>query len=119
VWYADAGAQVREAVTAGTQTGPAARAGGGPLEVIRGHPLIAYFVIACAFTWTYDLLFLVLFWLPDVLGRDTLRDFGPSVAALVVTAVTAGKSGLRRFFQRFLMWRASPVWYVFIFVGVH
>ncbi|MBJ7601016.1 CPBP family intramembrane glutamic endopeptidase [Candidatus Nephthysia bennettiae] len=40
------------------------------------------------------------------------------MAALVVTAVIAGKPGLRRFFQRFLLWRANPIWYLFIFVGV-
>ena len=75
----------------------------GSLRLIRRHPLISYFVIAYAFTWTYDLLFLVLFPIPDVAGRSTPRDFGPAVAALVVTAVIAGKSGLRQFFQRFLI----------------
>jgi membrane protease YdiL (CAAX protease family) len=86
--------------------------------VIRRHPLISYFVIAFAFTWTYDLLFLVSFPVPDIPGRSTPRDFGPSVAALVVVAAISGKSGLRRFFQRFLLWRVKPVWYLFIFVGV-
>jgi membrane protease YdiL (CAAX protease family) len=93
-------------------------AGRGPLGLIRRHPLISFFVIAYAFTWTYDLLFLVFFPVPDIPGRSTPRDFGPSVAALVVTAVISGKSGLRRFFQRFLVWRVNPIWYLFIFVGV-
>ncbi len=90
----------------------------GLLRLIRRYPLIAFFVIAYAFTSTYDLLFLVLFPVPDILGRSTPRDFGPSVAALVVTAVISGRPGLRRFFQRFLMWRVNPSWYLFIFVGV-
>lgn len=92
--------------------------GGGPLKLIRRHPLISYFAIAYAFSWTYDLLFLVRFPLPDVPGRSTPRDFGPSVAALVVTAVIAGKPGLKQFFQRFLIWRVNAVWYLFIFVAV-
>jgi len=95
------------------------RSGGrGPRQIIRRHPLIAYFVIAFAFTWAYDLLFLVSFPLPDVLGRSTPRDFGPSIAALVVTAVIAGKPGLKRLFRRLLQWRVSAVWYIFIFAGV-
>jgi hypothetical protein len=73
--------------------------GGGPLRLIRRHPLISFFIIAFASTWTYDLLFLVFFPIPDIPGRSTPRDFGPSGAALVVTAVVSGKSGLRRFFQ--------------------
>jgi uncharacterized protein len=93
-------------------------AGGGPLGLIRRHPLISFFVIAYAFTWTYDRLFLVFFPIPDIPGRSTPRDFGPSVAALVVIAVISGKPGLRRFFQRFLVWRVNPIWYLFIFVGV-
>jgi membrane protease YdiL (CAAX protease family) len=60
----------------------------------------------------------VFFPIPDIPGRSTPRDFGPSVAALVVIAVISGKPGLRRFFQRFLVWRVNPIWYLFIFVGV-
>src|SRR5439155_24601806 len=63
-------------------------------------------------------LFLVLFPLPDVLGRTTPRDFGPSVAALIMTAALAGKPGLRRFFRRLLLWRVPVVWYLFILLGV-
>src|SRR2546423_509777 len=81
-----------------------------PLQLLRRYPLLCYFLIAYAFTWTYDLLFLVLFPLPDVLGRTTPRDFGPSVAALIMTAALAGKPGLRRFFRRLLLWRVPVVW---------
>ncbi|HEY4868173.1 MAG TPA: type II CAAX endopeptidase family protein [Candidatus Dormibacteraeota bacterium] len=105
-------------MTQTTETQQPQVAGRGPLGLIRRHPLISFFVIAIAFTWTYDLLFLVAFPVPDVPGRSTPRDFGPSVAALVVTAVISGKPGLRRFFQRFRVWRVNPIWYLFIFVGV-
>ncbi len=89
------------------------------LELIRGHPLISYFVIAYAFTWTYDLLFLVLFPIPDVgPNRAAPRDLGPSVAALIVTATVAGRMGLKQFFKRFLIWRVNIGWYLFIVVGV-
>src|SRR5207245_9138046 len=86
--------------------------------IIRSHPLISYFVIAVACTWIYDLLFLVSFPLPDIPGRSAPRDLGPSVAALVVTAIIAGRAGLKGLFRRFLLWRVSAVWYLFIFAGV-
>jgi membrane protease YdiL (CAAX protease family) len=88
------------------------------LALPRQHPLVCYFVIAYAFTWTYDLLFLVLFPLPDVLGRSAPRDLGPSVAALVMTAVVAGKPGLKRLCQRLVLWRVNVVWYLFVALGV-
>src|SRR5437879_9474524 len=90
----------------------------GPLQIVRSHPLISFVVIAFAFTWTYDLLFLVSFPLPDVVWRSAPRDLGPSVAALVVTAVIAGRSGLKGLFQRLLLWRVSATWDLFIFAGV-
>src|SRR5439155_16889541 len=65
-----------------------------------------------------DLLGLVPCPLPDVVCRSAPRDLGPSVAALVVTAVIAGRPGLKGLFQRLLLWRVSAIWYLFIFVGV-
>lgn len=79
------------------------------LALLRQQPLICYFVIAYAFTWTYDLLFLVLFPLPDVLGRSAPRDLGPSVAAIIMTAAVAGKPGLKRLGQRLVLWRVNAV----------
>jgi membrane protease YdiL (CAAX protease family) len=89
-----------------------------PVQLIRRHPLIAYFVIAYAFTWTYDLLFLVLFPVPDILNRSAPRDLGPSVAAAVVTATVTGRAGLRRLGRRLLLWRVNVGWYLFIALGV-
>jgi membrane protease YdiL (CAAX protease family) len=94
----------------------------GPLhqvrQLVRRHPLFFYFLIAYAFTWTYDLLFLVLFPLPDDLPRSAPRDLGPSLAALVVTATVGGKPGLRDLGRRLVRWRVHPVWYLLAFVGV-
>jgi membrane protease YdiL (CAAX protease family) len=88
------------------------------LALLRQQPLICYFVIAYAFTWTYDLLFLVLFPLPDVLGRSAPRDLGPSVAAIIMTAAVAGKPGLKRLGQRLVLWRVNVGWYLVVALGV-
>jgi membrane protease YdiL (CAAX protease family) len=101
-----------------TALGPAAARRASPLALLRRYPLPCYFVIACAVTWTYDLLFLILFPLPDVLGRTTPRDFGPTVAALVVTAAIAGRPGLRDLRRRLVLWRVRAGWYLVPFLGV-
>src|SRR5215467_8942096 len=87
-------------------------------KLIRKHPVISFFVIAFAFTWTYDLVFLVAFPLPDVPGRSTPRDFGPSVAALVVTGVVAGKPGIKALLKRLLIFRVHVVWYLFAALAI-
>src|SRR5438309_1102741 len=70
-------ARCRGCLMQAIETSQAQTGRGGPLQVVRRHPLISYFLIAFAFTWAYDLVFLVFFPLPDVLGRSTPRDLGP------------------------------------------
>jgi hypothetical protein len=61
--------------------------------LLRRYPLLSYFLIAYAFTSAFDLLVVVR--LPP--GAPSFpRDFGPSLAALIVTAATAGRPGLKR-----------------------
>src|SRR4029450_10810537 len=71
------------------------------LQFLRRHPLLSYFVIAYAFTSAYDLLILRPF--PDFVSFP--RDFGPSLAAVIVTAAVAGKSGLTQLLRRLVLWR--------------
>ena len=104
-------------MTVATALAPAARPN-RLLWLLRRYPLLGYFLIAYAFTWTYDLLFLILFPLPDFPGSHTPRDFGPAVAALVVTAATAGKPGVRRLLRRLVLWRVHPGWYLFALLGI-
>jgi uncharacterized protein len=105
-------------MTPATALGPTAARRNRALQLLRRYPLLAYFLIAYAFTWTYDLLFLVLFALPDFPGSHTPRDFGPSLAALVVTAATAGRPGVRRLLRRLVLWRVHPGWYLFALLGI-
>ena len=97
---------------------------------IRRHPLIAYFMLAFVGTWA--------FWLPMALQRDThalavlqitippmvqLVAFmlgvwaGPLLAALTVTLVTAGRSGVRQLLWRCVDWRVGLHWYLVITLG--
>jgi uncharacterized protein len=66
--------------------------------LIKRHPLPAFFVLAYAFSW----------W---ALPLGAFLPPGPLFAALVVTAVIDGRSGLRRLRSRLLRWRLGWRWY--------
>jgi membrane protease YdiL (CAAX protease family) len=85
------------------------------LGLFRRFPLASFFVLAYAWTW--------LCWWPIAaasaarvslpISREclaTLGQFGPFVAALVVTYASSSREGLCKFLSRFVRWRASPAW---------
>jgi membrane protease YdiL (CAAX protease family) len=47
-----------------------------------------------------------------------LHTFGPAVAAVALTILIAGKSGLDELRQRIRQWRAPWLWYLFILIGI-
>src|SRR5215212_9037176 len=67
-------------------------------QPIRRHPLVAFFVLACALSW----------W-PVAFGA--FLPFGPLVSALIVTSVLEGRSGRRTLWRRLLQWRVGLRWY--------
>ena len=73
---------------------------------MRKHPLIAFFVLAYLLTWwTYPLLkFSPLLGIPGL--------FGPALAAIIMAAVTDGKSGVKALLSRAVLWRVGLRWYV-------
>jgi membrane protease YdiL (CAAX protease family) len=96
--------------------------GASPLNrLIRRYPLTAFVILAYAFSWPYMLL--------DALGSHAWLAFrlpmllwipmgyGPTFAALIVTAALAGKSGIRALLGRLLIWRVSWPWYAVTLFG--
>lgn len=105
---------------------------GGPIGAVRRHPLVAFFVLAYAASW--------LTWLPYVLSADGLGvlDFrfpkvlgstqisgvlpgayiGPLGSALLVTAISGGRDGLRCWRQRLFRMRVRWYWYLIVLTGV-
>ena len=93
---------------------------------IRSHPLVAYFVIAFAGTWILFVPILLsgkglgLIPLPDAAGLIlfVLATYaGPFLAALAVTRILDGATGLRAWFQRMLQWRVGILWYLIVLIG--
>ena len=91
---------------------------GRPLQLLRRYPLTSFFVMAYAISWTYVIVFLVVWPLPDTIVTDTPELLGPVVAGFVMTAVMAGKAGVRQLLRRFVLWRVGAIWYLVALVGV-
>ncbi len=87
---------------------------------MKRHSLLAYFVLAYGLAWLMWIPLLALSqdglgWLPfklPVLPLVILGGFTPAAAAVIVTSVVEGRSGLARFLRRFIRWRVSFKWYV-------
>jgi membrane protease YdiL (CAAX protease family) len=73
--------------------------------MVKRHPLIAFFVLAYAFSWWP--------WIFSALGLidSPIAGFGPFLAALVVLALTEGRRGVGKLLRRMVQWRVGPGWY--------
>ena len=68
------------------------------MSVVRRHPVLTFFILACVLSWTA--LFWQSFFAPGVL-----------VAALIVVFLTEGVAGLKAMGSRLIRWRVSWIWY--------
>lgn len=87
-------------------------------EFVRKHSLIVFFILAYTFTWLH--------WLPEAAaGRGwidyqtpfalvLIAGYGPALAAILVTALASGRSGLKDLWARLVRWRVAPVWYLIV-----
>jgi membrane protease YdiL (CAAX protease family) len=78
----------------------------GIKSLVKRHPVVVYFVLAYALTWALAPL-LTISLLLGVVGLMM-----PAVAAVVVTAVTESKRGVKSLLRRLKLWRAGLRWYV-------
>ncbi|WP_448719779.1 CPBP family glutamic-type intramembrane protease [Microbacterium natoriense] len=96
--------------------------------VIARHPLVSFFVLANALSWSA--------WTPYILSNNGLGvwDYtfelgqltgmlpgaylGPITSALIVTALTGGAAGLRQWGARLWRWRVRWHWYAIAVLGV-
>jgi len=88
---------------------------------IQQHTLFSYFFLAYAISWILFIPYVLAEW--GILQGDytlfyILHVFGPALAAIVVTAIIAGKSGLHELRHHIRHWRAPWQWYLFILVGI-
>src|SRR4051794_37418865 len=79
--------------------------------LLRRYPLLSFFGIAFAISWTYVIVLEVIWPLPDTIVTDTPVLLGPVVAGFVMTAVTTGREGVRELRARIVAWRVPARWY--------
>lgn len=70
---------------------------------LKKHQIIIFFALTFVVTW-----------LPWIVSGSGWFIWGPSLIGLLMTAVVAGKEGLRELFQRTLRWRIGIKWYVVV-----
>src|SRR5918998_2021331 len=75
------------------------------MSVVRRHPLIAFFVLAYAFSWWAWPLYAL------GLAPGAIVGFGPFFAAVVVLALTGGRAGVMNLLRGMVRWRVAPLWY--------
>jgi membrane protease YdiL (CAAX protease family) len=83
--------------------------GRGIVAAVRRHPLGAFYLLTFALSWAY--------WIPDALTGGHRSHFpgllGPAIAAITITGLTRGPTGLRELGSRMLRWRVVPArWYL-------
>jgi len=86
---------------------------------LKGHPLPAFFILAYAISWGIEIPLalktrgVTLVNIPSSLHY--LAGYGPMVAALLMTGVTTGKSGLKDLIRRLTKFRVKPIWWLIAF----
>nr|MDQ3736412.1 CPBP family intramembrane metalloprotease [Actinomycetota bacterium] len=75
------------------------------MSLVKRHPLITFFVLAYALSWWPAILYAF-----DLVPTPIVG-FGPFLAALVVLAITRGKTGVVELLRRMVRWRVGLRWY--------
>jgi len=81
------------------------RGRGRPISAIKRHPLISFFVLTFALTWWASIVYAVY---PNPFP---VFPYGPFLAAVIVLALTTGKTGVKDLLRRIVLWRVGLRWY--------
>lgn len=85
------------------------------VPALRRRPFLIFYSLALVISWS--------FWVPVVLSSGSLPywssvfflisgAFGPTLSAILLTAMDGGTSAVRRLFGRLLRWRVGVRWYL-------
>lgn len=90
------------------------------------YSIVSFLLIAFGLTWGIAGLFIFLpQQMTSIFGELTgqhplfyLATYSPAIAAFIIVTHYTGLNGLRGYLSRLLLWRCSPIWYVFLIVGI-
>jgi membrane protease YdiL (CAAX protease family) len=92
-------------------------------SIIRSHPVVVYYVLACALTWGVTFLTLALTGKPVPESEPAatsdiiLANLGPPLAAVLVAAGAFGAAGIRDLRLQLLRWRVGARWWLIAVCG--
>ena len=75
------------------------------MSLVRRYPLITFFLLAYALSWWPWILYAL------DLSPQPIVGFGPFLAAIVVLAISRGKTGVVGLLRRMVRWRVGLRWY--------
>lgn len=98
-----------------TVTFPASTDEGGFRTFVKRHPVVSMYVLLFLLGWPVQII--------DALASHgfvprppvfltVATGLTPAIAAIIVTAILAGRAGVKELFHRFLIWRVGIPWYV-------
>ncbi len=86
------------------------------LHRIRSYPLFLYFMLAYLISWFFMVPLALakqdfIEW-PLGFSAHYLAAYGPVLSAVLVSALTSGKEGLRKLLGGMIYWKVRPVWWI-------
>lgn len=98
------------------------RASGLFTSFVQRHTLPVFFVLVFVLTWPVEIIDAlgshgILSFRPSVFLQLLFVAYMPSVAALIVTALTSGGAGVRALLKKLLIWRVGVQWYAVALFG--
>src|SRR5437867_3485362 len=85
------------------------------MNLLKRYPITAFFVLAFVISWGIRIPMGIAS--IDATPLKLLAEYGPAIAALIVTGAVNGKAGMRALLGRLLLWRVNPWWYVLVLFG--
>ncbi len=85
----------------------------GLVGVMRQRPLMAFFILAFAFTWAVEMPMQLL----QIAALQFVVGWMPGLAAVLVAGVIGGSSGIKALLRGLLVWRVGAQWYALALFG--
>ena len=85
-------------------------------SIARRYPLVSYYVLACFLSWVVLPLLSLLLSLRQMSSLARFLNFGPGLAAILITALVNGGTGVRKLLSSLLVWRVSIQWWTVAFL---
>jgi membrane protease YdiL (CAAX protease family) len=86
---------------------------------VKRHQLISMYIVLFVLAWSVlipqALYSQGLLSAPLPAFLEILTGWAPGIAAVLITAIVAGRSGIRELLRRFLIWRVGGQWYLVAF----